>query len=320
MIGAREREITWVGRTQHGFSLVEMMVALTISLILLLGVSNIIISSSQSYNELARSSQQLENGRYAVQVMRDDILHAGFYGEFSGLKVPATMPNSCLVSGTELLAAINAPVQGFAAAAQAPLGCLPGYAGGDVLVIRRAATSVTAIDSLSANDFYIQSRPGEVTVALGSAGNFALKKKDNVTLADVRKYVAHIYYIRNCNDCSGSGDGVPTLWRRELVSGNITSIPIAEGVENLQLRYGLDDNKDGAPDRYVALPSSTTEWSSVVSVEVNLLARAAEPTAGFTDSKRYVLGDVQVAPGGSFKRHAFSAVVRATNLSSRKEL
>ncbi len=295
------------------------MVALTISLVLLLGVSNVIISSSQSYNEMARSSQQLENGRYAMQVMRDDILHAGFFGEFAGLKVPAAMPDSCAVTNTALLNAIDAPVQGFAAAASQPISCLPGYAGGDVLVIRRAATQVTAGASLTATDIYIQSRPGEVKVDVGVAANFTLTKKDGATQADIRKYVTHIYYIRGCNDCT-AGDGVPSLWRRELVSGNLTSVPIASGVENLQLRYGLDDNKDGSPDRYVALPSSTTEWSSVVAVEVNLLARAAESSAGFTDSKSYVLGDVTVTPGGSFKRHAFNAVVRATNLSSRKEL
>ena len=305
-----------MGRRQYGFSLIEMMVALTISLVLLLGVSNIIISSSQSYREMTRSSQQLENGRYAMQMMRDDILHAGFYGEFGDLTVPASMPNPCTVSITALGDAIDAPVQGYAAAASIP-GCLPGYAGGDVLVIRRAST-VVAAGSLSDEDYYIQSRPLEVTVNQGS-GSFPLKKRDGSS-ADIRKYVTHIYYLRNCSACSGSGDGIPSLWRLELNGGALTPVPIAEGVENLQLRYGLDDTGDGAPDRYVALPSSTAQWASVVAVEVNILVRATEPTTGFTDSKSYVLGDVTVTPGGSFKRHAFNAVVRATNLSSRKEI
>ena len=306
-----------MGRTQYGFSLIEMMVALTISLVLLLGVSNIIISSSQSYREMTRSSQQLENGRYAMQMMRDDILHAGFYGEFGDLKVPASMPNPCTVSITALGDAIDAPVQGYATATSIP-GCLPGYAGGDVLVIRRASTAVTAAASLVGQDYYVQSRPLEVTVNLGS-GSFPLRKRDGSS-ADIRKYVTHIYYLRNCSACSGSGDGIPSLWRLELTGGALTPAPVAEGVENLQLRYGLDDTGDGAPDRYVALPNSTAQWASVVAVEVNLLVRATEPTGGFTDSKSYVLGDVTVTPGGSFKRHAFNAVVRATNLSSRKEI
>lgn len=311
-----------MARQQSGFSLVEMMVALTVSVVLLLGVSNVIISSSQSYGELTRSSQQLENGRYALQVLRDDIRHAGFYGEFSDLKVPASMPNSCTLSATALKDAMDAPVQGYAAAGTAPISCLPGYTGGDVLVIRRASTQVTAAASLQALNYYIQARSNEVIVDQGDVpGDFSLKKKDGTTTADIRKYVVHIYYLRNCSDCSGTGDGVPSLWRREIQdsTGAFTSTPVAEGIENMQLRYGLDDNDDGTPDRYVALPGSTAEWESVVAVEVNLLARSTEASPGFTDTKSYVLGDVTVTPGGSFKRHAFNAVVRAMNLSSRKE-
>ncbi|WP_280284823.1 PilW family protein [Pseudomonas sp. BN415] len=305
---------------QSGFSLVEMMVALTVSVVLLLGVSNVIISSSQSYSELTRNSQQLENGRYALQVLRDDIRHAGFYGEFSNLKVPASMPNSCTLSVTALEDAMGAPVQGYAAAGSAPISCLPGYVGGDVLVIRRSSTQVTAAASLNASDYYIQTRSNEVLVGGGDADEFTLKKKDGTTAADIRKYVVHIYYLRGCSNCAGAGDGVPSLWRRELKDGALISTPVAEGIENLQLRYGLDDNDDGTPDRYIALPNSMAEWESVVAVEVNLLARSAEATAGFTDTKSYVLGDVNVTPGGSFKRHAFNAVVRAMNLSSRKEI
>lgn len=318
-----------MARQQSGFSLVEMMVALTVSVVLLLGVSNVIISSSQSYGELTRSSQQLENGRYALQVLRDDIRHAGFYGEFSDLKVPASMPNSCTLSTTALRDAVDAPVQGYAAAGTAPISCLPGYMGGDVLVIRRASTQVTAAASMNASDYYIQARANEVIVDQRGEpvdpnypNAFTLKKKDGTTLADIRKYVVHIYYLRNCSDCSGTGDGVPSLWRREIQdnTGAFTSTPVAEGIENMQLRYGLDDNDDGTPDRYVALPGSTAEWESVVAVEVNLLARSTEASPGFTDTKSYVLGDVTVTPGGSFKRHAFNAVVRAMNLSSRKEM
>ncbi|MNF98870.1 hypothetical protein D3C84_817450 [compost metagenome] len=180
---------------------------------------------------------------------------------------------------------------------------------------------MTAAASLNASDYYIQTRSKEVIVDLGiDPDEFTLKKKDGATPADIRKYVVHIYYLRNCSDCSGTGDGVPSLWRREVLNGAFTSTPVAEGIENMQLRYGLDDNDDGTPDRYVALPGSTAEWESAVALEVNLLARATEASAGFTDTKSYVLGDVTVAPGGSFKRHAFNAVVRAMNLSSRKEI
>jgi type IV pilus assembly protein PilW len=56
-----------------------------------------------------------------------------------------------------------------------------------------------------------------------------------------------------------------------------------------------------------------------------VLARNVEPTGGYTDAKTYQLGinadgsANNVTPGGAYKRHAFTEVVRVTNVSQRKE-
>ena len=63
---------------QKGFTIVEIMVALTISLVLLAGVFQIYISSKESFrvqNELARLQ---ENQRIAVEFLQRDIRQAGF--------------------------------------------------------------------------------------------------------------------------------------------------------------------------------------------------------------------------------------------------
>src|SRR4029077_20013538 len=74
-----------------GFSLVELMIALTLAGILLLGLSVFFVSSSRSFSEAERVSRQIENGRYAASLLAEDIRHAGFYGEVSNvINLPPT--------------------------------------------------------------------------------------------------------------------------------------------------------------------------------------------------------------------------------------
>src|SRR5512140_3427838 len=89
-----------LGRHQRGMTLIEWMISITIGLILLAGLGALIAQQSRTQAELDKSSRQIENGRYAMQLLQDDIQLAGYYGEYSavaGLPVPATLPNPCSV-------------------------------------------------------------------------------------------------------------------------------------------------------------------------------------------------------------------------------
>ena len=50
-------------RVAAGFSLVEMMVAMTIGVLILLAVSEVFINNNRSFTELEKTSRQIENGR-----------------------------------------------------------------------------------------------------------------------------------------------------------------------------------------------------------------------------------------------------------------
>lgn len=65
---------------QHAFSLVELMIAILISTILILGVTDLFngsLLSSQSNNEL---SQMQESGRIALEIIGADARRAGYQG------------------------------------------------------------------------------------------------------------------------------------------------------------------------------------------------------------------------------------------------
>lgn len=321
-----------------GLTLVELMVAMTLGLILTAGVVTVVVSTNSSHRELGNASRQIENGRYALQVLADDIRHAGFFGQFFVLDPPMAAPGVCDISIAGLAGAMMRPMQGFSAVPAGCDGSMPGYVTDtDVLVIRRAATVPTALAALSPGTTYLQTRapdervgprppaaaPVEGEEAEGGPSNseiFDLKERDGTTPAAIRRYLTHVYYMRNCSVCADGGDGIPTLVRLELGAGGFSAAPIAEGIENLQLRYAVDTTGDGVPDGALRTAADVGNWQDVMAVEVNLLARGIESSPGYSDQKTYTLGDVTIEePGDQFKRHAFTTVVRAVNLSGRRE-
>lgn len=332
---------------QAGLNLMELMIAIAIGLFLLVGVVSVFSSSNRTYVELNRSAQQIENGRFAVQTLTDDVSLAGFYGRFSlQLPVPGALPDPCVTTDMAALRSAAAfPVQGYDAPAGAPLTCISDanhVDGTDILVIRRAHSQTTAPAALIAAQVYMQANADSTSttnpiIALGTAGNFTLLEKDAATVSPIRKYHVHIYFVAPCSipsgggsTCTGAADDngapIPTLKRLELTLNaagtalEMNLVPLVEGIENFQVDYGLDTDSDGAPNgAYVTAPA-LADWVNVVALRVNVLARNLEPTGGFTDTKVYDMGVAgSVTPGGSFKRHVYNAVIRVVNPSARRE-
>jgi type IV pilus assembly protein PilW len=338
---------------QAGLSLVELMVAITIGLFLLVGLVSVFATSNQTYMDLGRASQQIENGRFAVQVLSDDIAHAGFYGRYSSTPViPGALPDPCVNNNmTTLRAALAFPIQGPDAATVTT--CLPAInhvAGTDIIVVRRADSTMAAGDAatipnaaLAANGIYLQANAdltGLPVLAVASGvqatdqAAFPLKNRDTTNYAPVRQYHVHIYFIAPCSVPAGGGtvctgpaddNGSPirTLKRIELAGNGVMNvIPLVEGIENLQIDYGIDGDKDGVPDAAYVMTPGLADWANVVAVRINVLSRQIEPTNGYADNKSYDMGaaGATVPDGLPYKRHVYNAVIRIVNPASRREL
>lgn len=304
---------------QRGLSLVELMISLTIGLVLLTGITSLIVQQSATRNELEKSSRQIENGRYATQILRDDIEHAGFYGEYSPPAAAIyTTPDPCdftdntaniNIAGAGNLGWINnsfttptLPVTIFGydgPALTLPLTCatlVTNYQPNtDILVVRRTATTppIAAAGAVAGTTYLQVSRCSTDTrpFMLGT-NNFDLFQRDCLplpgpgTAATLRNYVVHIYYISSCSVCGT--DTIPTLKMVEFINGAQTVYPLVEGIENMQFDYGVDATLDGSPDNYITAPAAA-DWPNVMAVRVNLLARNNDPTTGYTDIKTYCL-------------------------------
>jgi type IV pilus assembly protein PilW len=359
-------------RPAHGFSLAELMIALTLGLLIMAGLTTLFVRNTRAQGEIEKANRQVENGRFAIDTIATDLRNAGYYGEFDPtvLPVPATLPAPCAVTVAGLNAGLVLAVQGIDQSA-GDLDCLPDQkANTDVLVVRRTSTCVAGAagcEALIAGLPYFQaalcSSPSELNGAptdryrldtdqakLDRHQRNCTQTAGTGTLAMSRRYLTRIYYIANNND---TGDGIPTLKRAELDLNNgvlqFNVVPLAEGIDNLQVEYGLDldatptvtpaptpPGADGIADTFTAAPAkanacttedcAVTNWQSAVAVKLHVLAVNPTRSPGFVDNKTYVLGKdangqsiVITPPADGHKRHVFETQVMLANPAGRRQ-
>lgn len=362
-------------RGQGGFTLVELMISIVVGMVIIAALALLFANNSRARQEMDKTSQQIENGRYATQYLRDDLRLAGYWGEFSpeSLTAPAAVPDPSLTDDASVSAAVPLHVQGYHSGMDAAFNStLPAgvtalltdrKANTDVLVVRRASTCVagpsTAEPGCSAQDVttskYFQTSLCTTQLdALAAAGHYDyqfligtdanafttananittaptfLTQKDCATAAVTRAVHVHIYYVAN-NDVAG--DGIPTLKMVSLKANAFAApVAIAEGIETMQLEWGLDTSGDGIPDSWKVDPvagmagaAQVTAWQQVTAVKVHLIARNTQASTGqFEDTRKYVLGSTTAADNtfgpynDGYKRHVYSTVVRIANAAGR---
>lgn len=90
-------------------------------------------------------------------------------------------------------------------------------------------------------------------------------------------YIANTYYIG-----PSIVTGMPALKRRYIRTdgGNLSysTEEIAQGVENMQIQYGLDPDKDGIVADLFVDASNAIDWNTVIAVRIVLTLRANVPT------------------------------------------
>lgn len=382
--------------TQAGFSLIELMVAITLGLLIIVALTTLFLNINRANTEMAKTNNQIENGRFAIQLLQTDIAHGGFLGgyvpQFDDLTLnavptdtPTAVPNPCLSyttpwSATDISNLIGIAVQAYGDTPPTGSGCVTNLATNkkastDVLVVRHAETCVAGsggnCETDTSGKLYFQSSQCELENAAPyklATSSFTLHKRNCVgtgspqalpitagTIADKRKFVSNIYYIRDY--ASTIGDGIPTLMltQFDLVGGTLahqTAVPLIEGIEGFRVEFGIDslsdtgaavnyaaavnwadptnlisptNRGDGVPDGAFikcsdATPCTAAQLTNVVAVKLYVLARADSVSRGYTDSKIYALGSTTLGPyNDSYKRHVFLTTVRLNNVSGRRE-
>jgi len=323
-------------RRQRGVTLVELMVGLTLGLVVTASMLMLFANASTHGQDVARAGMQIENGRYVSELLREDVRLAGFYGETSVAAALYSQPDPCSVApvgwgGTPLT--LPTAVQGYTPADA--LACLDHRrAGTDAIVVRRVG--ITAIDPATIvagnTQYYVQYSFCALDVATPrlifskNRADFTLRNRACTGVNVARPYVSRIYYVADCNDCTGAGDGVPTLKRVELVGTQLTTTPLAEGIDTLRVEYGFDIDGDGSPDTYrttLGALGPTAAWSNVVSLKLHFVTRSLDKAIGsnLATAQEFDLGGTEVITtvADGYTRRAYSSAIRLINPSSVRE-
>lgn len=189
-------------RPQRGFSMMELMISITIGLLLLTGLASLFSKSSTSQNEIRRAAAQIENGRYAMDTLIQDLQLAGYLGQYRKTTSPATLPDPCLLTVAGLTTAIGMPVQGYNAASLTARPDLSATTcstwllnanlspGSDVLIVRRADTNAVAIGTVTtAGTMYLQNNPVTIEVQQGGGTTSCTSKADGTASTITRRCI-----------------------------------------------------------------------------------------------------------------------------------
>jgi type IV pilus assembly protein PilW len=315
----------------RGFSLIEFMIAILLGTILISGAVSVYLASKRSYVEVEQVGGLSENGRFALQILKDSMRHIGFFGpsrpgDFTEDASLGTVTNDC----TGIAAAYDLDNYFFYAKTTGDpgtaFGCITdAVTGSDVLVVKYLAPRPTYDsdpddpNAPTDGDF---SFPGplsgtETYAIVNSEYGMLLHSSD--AAPDVREgqdfaravawpYRFEIYYVRKVPRGSGF---MPTLARKTLIGAGttmeVTTENLVEGVELFYLRFGVTNAGTGEVEGYtsvtdldntggLSLFGTAKNWGQVDSIRVSVLVRSATEDPLYTDSKTYNLGDVVITP------------------------
>jgi type IV pilus assembly protein PilW len=330
-----------------GFSLVELMVAVALSLLLLGGVVAMFQSSRTSYEATDHLSRIQESGRFALDQLTRHMRSAGYVGcARQPTYISTSLNNSNLLqwnfldgavrgyqaTGTDtwsptIDASVTSPASGsdvlvlrVPARDAEPLRLTADMANGtNTLTIPNVTTGVRTGDIVLAYSCEAQSyfqatsvAGGVITHAAGAGSpgnaldtiNYAFRMN-----AEVIPVETVVYYVR-ASSAATLPAGTTSLWRRTAL-GNPEEL--IEGVERMELEFGVDTNGDTIVDAYQTA-NNVANWGDVYSVSVALLVRSLEQYGTDRDQRTYQLLNVSVAaPADRRLREVFSATASIRN-------
>jgi len=216
---------------QSGLSLIELMVAITIGLIITAALGALFLGINRTNQEMAKANSQIESGRFAMQLLQSDIVHAGYWSQFAPQfddlsfptapgDVPNAMPDPCLNytspwTADNITNFIGIPVQVYGNTPPSGAGCVTNFATNrkantDLLVVRHADTCVPGeanCEADTAGKLYFQASQCEQEISSKVKG----ATLTTITLDTFSSTVNDFYKDRSIRILTGPGAGQTRL-------------------------------------------------------------------------------------------------------------
>jgi type IV pilus assembly protein PilW len=320
--------------TEAGVTLVELMVALSIGSFLVIGAVQVYNQSREAFVVNESIARIQETAQFAMDTVEADLRMASNWGRQSrgdaivGRSLPGdadplalSAPAGC---GADWALDLTIPVSGSNNAYGLP--CPPDPSGignaqanSDTMTTRR--TSV-APSPLQAGRIQVQTT--RVQGQLFADGT--VPAGFNPVESQTHNLMVNTYYVA---DSSSLIPGVPTLRRKSLISvggaPTIADQEVAPGIENMQLQFGVDVDRDNTVDRYVNPDDPIIDPGSagfipgarVMTARIWMVVRSVSREPGLIDPRNYAPGDVDLGEyNDSFRRMQVSKTILLRNARS----
>lgn len=314
-----------MSRCQEGLSLVELMIAMVLTLLSLGLVFSIFSTLSASSTQTRQLAFLQQNGQLVLSILNNELQNAGFWGGqdqqslLHATSVISPPSNDCfqlgLDSGSFPLADMPfITIFAAHAASGRQLNCLTDLASGsEYLQLKRAIGHATIAAHMRSNRFYF--KPNWQKNQFVDAEHVA---------ADDSLFFPYQHLVFYIQLQAHAGQNIPVLMRKRLVrtatgSASISTDSVMDGVERLHFEFLLDTNLDGIADTSLNTAQMTeVDWLQqqrrIVAMKYYVLLRTTEPDYRYRNQRQYQLGQVSYsAPGDHYRRLMLSGAIHFEN-------
>lgn len=247
-------------KKQSGLTLIEIMIAVTISLILLAGIGQIYASSKKTYRTTDAVSRLQENGRFALDFIVKSIRESDHMG--------------CLNRNNDVFSGVSATddvaVSGLVASDTIAL--ISSQDAMNVSGVVNKGTTVITLDSASdfesGDNILISDCEKAQTVTITGISGSTLTISNGLKQS-YSKRAAVSRLIRTTYSLGINAAGNPALFMND---GTVNP-ELVEGVENMQVQFGVDSDQNQVANYYVD-PSAVPVMENVVSIKLVLTVRS----------------------------------------------
>ncbi|MGD2172066.1 MAG: PilW family protein [Gammaproteobacteria bacterium] len=320
---------------QRGISLVEILVALVISLFLLAGIVQVYLGNKTAFKFTNALAEVQENGRYALDLMSQDLRLTSEWGCIEYDPTDTSNINNTISSA--ILGSYDSNFHDFTGEDDIEGTNDTGLNGSDTLTLRGGKTGQSNVKSpfeaattaklmigpdsnIEAGDIILVARCGandllineEADILLVTSATAAATETElDLATGKSQQYEndAMVIELQTVNYYIAAGaSGEPALYRREF---DAAPQELVEGVENLQVLYGVDTDGDEFPNQYQDA-ASVADFNDVVAVRVMLLMRSVDDNVT-EDQQTYTYNGATTTAGDYRIRQVFSTTIALRN-------
>lgn len=282
---------------ERGFTLVELMMALVIFSVAVAGILSVAVSMTQGFREQRLAVHAQDAVRAPIDMIADALRQAS-----PGVSVAANVHDAVICSSGAIVPYIGTtPQWANSTTASDTLDVI--YATGGVVTGITAASipvslaggnvTVAHANSFSAGDYALFTSDfgtGHVMKVTSATGNnLVLTAGGSCGSATIWTYsygagatVIRVQHARFSVSNDASNNNMPTLWMDPDSAGSAAAEPLAEGIEDMQIAYGVDSASDGIDLQGTTAHSATDEWrynhASDTAVDATTVVRAIRLT------------------------------------------